>query len=166
MIEKIIDFVNKWFLVVILCCIAFMFLVIEVRSEELSDVDLGYIQEDKIWLALNIYFESRNEPTNKAKIAVAHAVLNRVYSKHFPNTIKEVIVQKSQFSWYWDGKSDTPEDKESWEDALALADLAIDTHIPNKSLKGADHYHAWYVNPTWKDDMVLVAEYGAHIFYK
>ena len=51
------------------------------------------------WLALNIYHEARGEGV-MGKIAVAVVTLNRVGNDDFPDTIKEVITQHKQFSWY------------------------------------------------------------------
>lgn len=129
-------------------------------------VDEGYLQEDLTWLALNIYFEARNDPTIHGRLGVAHAVLNRVYSSKYPNTIKGVVTQPGQFSWYWDGKSDEPTDKKSWMTSWELAELALSTYNPNKSLGGALYYHAWYVDPYWTSDKVLVGNYGEHYFYR
>ena len=72
-------------------------------------------------LSLNIYYEARNQPL-RGQMAVAEVVLNRVEDKNFPDTICEVVMEgptyswkpdfpvrhKCQFSWYCDGKSDTP----------------------------------------------------------
>lgn len=127
-------------------------------------IDQGFIQEDIVWLALNIYFESRCQSLED-KLALAYVVLNRVYSKRYPNTIKDVITQYKQFSWYWDGKSDTPKDKKAWKTSWITAELAINTYVPGR-INGATHYHALYVSPYWKDDMQIVAIKGSHILYR
>ena len=48
------------------------------------------------YLACLINAEAKGEPY-KGKLAVANVVINRVKSKKYPNTIKKVIKQKSQF---------------------------------------------------------------------
>lgn len=53
----------------------------------------SYSQEDVEWLARAVYSEARGEPY-EGQVAVAAVVLNRVKSKDFPNTIKDVIFQK------------------------------------------------------------------------
>lgn len=56
-----------------------------------------YNSDDVNWLSRIIYAESGNQPL-AGKLAVGNVVLNRVKSSRFPNTIKEVIFQKNQFS--------------------------------------------------------------------
>ena len=129
-------------------------------------VDPGFLEEDLIWLALNIYFEARNDDTVQGRLYVAQTVLNRVYSNAYPNTIKAVVTQHKQFSWYWDGKSDEPTDEKAFNDSLELAELALSTYNPSKSINGALCYHAWYVTPYWADDMEYIGYYGAHKFYR
>ena len=70
-------------------------------------------------LAMNIYFETKAASLADA-MAVSDVVMNRVYSRHFPNNICDVVYQavkhengtpkrnQCQFSWYCDGKSDEP----------------------------------------------------------
>jgi spore germination cell wall hydrolase CwlJ-like protein len=82
-------------------------------------------------LALNIYFEARS--SNLAdQAAVADVVLNRVESSKYPGTVCKVVKQarlwkgnpvrdKCQFSWYCDGKSDTPKDLDAWLNAQYVA---------------------------------------------
>lgn len=48
-------------------------------------------------LANVIYHEARGE-SRTGQAAVAYVVLNRVADKRFPNTVKEVIWQRNQFS--------------------------------------------------------------------
>ena len=79
-------------------------------------------RQSMVCLAKNIYFEARDQST-KGQIGVALVTINRVNSKHFPNTLCKVVHQgqinrygkmilhKCHFSWYCDGKSDTPKDK-------------------------------------------------------
>ena len=47
--------------------------------------------------ALTIWCEARGEGVD-AMVAVADVIMNRVRSKYFPLTVKEVILQESQFS--------------------------------------------------------------------
>lgn len=66
-------------------------------------------------MADNAYFESALE-SRIGKRQVVYAVMDRVASKHYPNTPCKVIWQKardkrsgkvvSQFSWTWDGRVD------------------------------------------------------------
>lgn len=134
------------------------------------------ILEAVICLAMNMYHEARGEG-EEAMMAVAEVTLNRVKSHKYPNTVCEVVKQgytdrkgsmilnKCQFSWYCDGKSD----KMRNEDMRNLAEeLAIDylTGLETNLTKGATHYHAVYVKPRWRKSFSKTTKIGSHIFYK
>ncbi len=57
---------------------------------------VSYTDEELQWLAKIIYTEARDEPYD-GLVAVGAVVLNRIEDKYFPNTIYDVIFQKSQF---------------------------------------------------------------------
>lgn len=134
---------------------------------------------DRECLAKNIYFEAKNQSLT-GQMAVGIVTLKRVESNRFPNTICGVVTQtrhthangfpvkhKCQFSWYCDGKKDTPINPESWELAqhVAGALLSKESSIADIT-NGADHYHADYINPpVWTSQMVKVARIENHIFY-
>ena len=127
------------------------------------------IETALLCLALNMYFEARSEPI-AGQIAVAEVTLNRVASPDYPNTICEVVLQERgrtcQFSWWCDGKSDTPTAPQAFQRSTALAKMMIEDgqYI---SVVGDDvtHYHAQSVNPYWSDDLGYVQQVGNHIFY-
>jgi hypothetical protein len=121
-------------------------------------------------LAQNIYFEARSEP-HVGKLAVAHVVMNRVASKRFPGSICEVIRQggsaqlnRCQFSWWCDGKSDKPGNLRAWRESLKLAS-DIYWGLVEDPTEGAMWYHADYVSPNWRTDLVEGPKFGRHIFY-
>ena len=116
-------------------------------------------------LADNIYFESSNQ-SEVGQIAVANVTMNRMYSKHFPNTICDVVWEPQQFSWTHDGKSDVPSDAAKYASIYNLAELVYNGHIPDVT-EGATFYHADYVNPHWASAMdEKVAKIDNHIFYR
>lgn len=133
---------------------------------------LAHLDGDEIdCLALNIYFEARNQSLHGQK-AVAWVTLNRMYTARYPDTICEVVWQPRQFSWTHDGLSDVPggnaiEDA-AWEEAQQVAIDVLVAEFENKQdpTRGATHYHADYVNPYWADSYAQVASIGEHIFYK
>ncbi len=121
-------------------------------------------------LSLNVYHEARNQP-DEGKRAVAHVTLNRVQSKRFPNTVCGVVLQgaqrrggKCQFSWWCDGKSDTPRDRDAW---------GVAQHVAYDVFMGADHdltegslwYHTLDTKPVWRTRLVKFAAFGDHVFY-
>ncbi len=53
---------------------------------------MDFVLTPLICMALNVYFESRNQPLI-GQIATADTVLNRVHSEDFPDTVCEVVMQ-------------------------------------------------------------------------
>ena len=110
-----------------------------------------------ICLALNTYHEAKNQSL-VGQIATAQVVMNRVEDKRFPNTICEVVKQgptrpswedpkkeypikhRCQFSWYCDGKDDTPKNEKAWKKAQDVAFLVIYDKIKLDVTEGATHY--------------------------
>ena len=121
-------------------------------------------------LAMNIYFEARNEPY-EGKVAVSHVVLNRVASPRFPSSVCGVIREGGQkkkhacqFSWYCDGLEDIPKNQRAWKESVAIAKKVHDGKTKDPS-RGAMWYHADYVSPDWRNDYPRLAKIGTHIFY-
>lgn len=125
-------------------------------------------QDDTHCLALNIYHEARSEPV-EGQVAVALVTLNRVKSDRYPGTVCEVVKQYKQFSWYWDGKRDTPMEKTAWYMSQQLAEYMI--KHPDITLfdltKGATHYYnPRLADPDWKNDGTIIRDIGNHRFIR
>lgn len=133
-------------------------------------------------MALNMYFEARNQDTTEAMAAVGYTVLNRVASERYPNTICSVVYQgrrdsvgnyvrnRCQFSWVCDGKADVPNmrhpvEAQAWEKANEVA-LQVLTGAIDNPVGNATMYHATYVNPRWARAYDMVAQIEDHIFYE
>ena len=155
-------------------------------SANAGEMDILFDEADnpEYWcLAQNIYYEARG--SNLAdQVAVADVVLNRVQDSRYPDTICGVVRQGKQkpswkdpskmvmvrnmcqFSWYCDGKSDYPTDKDAWVNAQQRAYMMM-VHGDFRGIsQGATHYHAKYVNPSWARQFDLVGRIGVHIFYR
>ena len=115
-------------------------------------------------LAYNIYFEARNQLTQH-QFAVAFVTINRKNSKLFPDTICGVIKQRLQFSWYWDGKSDKPQESSALATAFKVAKLALSGNFTDNT-GGALWYHNQTVNPHWASNLEKVGTFGDHTFYR
>jgi spore germination cell wall hydrolase CwlJ-like protein len=129
-------------------------------------------------LALAIYWEARNQSTI-AKIAVAEVVLHRTMSEIFPNDVCKVIKQgphiryspirnRCQFSWYCDGKPDTPDDIYSWRESLRIAKIMLKVYPYTFTDLPRDTYYFHSVHKPQKPffrKKHYVARVGDHLFY-
>jgi len=158
------------------------FLTTATYDVSLSEADM-HMLEETMCLADNIYHESRNQGT-AGQLAVAAVTLNRANDERFPDSICDVVKQgptkpswktgepipvrhRCQFSWYCDGKDDTPQDMTTFQN---IYDLSYDIVYGNILLiditDGATHYHADYVNPSWASSKEKTTEIEDHIFYR
>ncbi len=130
-------------------------------------------QADLMCLARNIYHESRGEPI-AGQYAVAEVTLNRVDSRHFPDTVCEVVYEKrfdagrnrlvGAFSWTEFDSVAEPRGIE-WQRARRAAETIYDEqHEP--TIPGALFYHADSIEPRWAKTKNRVAKIGSHIFYE
>ena len=114
-------------------------------------------------LALNIYFEARDQPID-GQLMVAEVTLNRVASPDFPDSICDVVWQPGAFSWTHDGKSDKPRDLRAFANAVIIANDAINN--PSVLLgTSATFYHEQSIHPYWADKMAVIGRIGDHVFY-
>ena len=129
-------------------------------------------------LALNIYFEARNQKTVEAKASVGWAVINRVHHPKYPDTVCEVVEAtrkvngaiKCQFSWYCDAIPNEPNtsnvvEARAWEEAKALAYGILEYSVPNP-IEDAIMYHTTAIKPYWMASYDAVSTVGSHIFYR
>ena len=119
--------------------------------------------DDIKWLSLNIYHESRSEPIN-GQFLVALTTLNRVKDSKYPNSIKNVITEKSQFSWYWDGKSDQPRNTQSWMNSIYISSITMVLY-KYIDFRNILWYHNHTVVPKWSRNLNKVIIVGNHSFY-
>ena len=127
-------------------------------------------------LALNIYFEARNQSL-EGQMAVTHVVLNRAADPKFPDEVCDVVYQsrtyesgfpkrhQCQFSWYCDGKSDEPKEQAAFEDAIRVVTYMAVSDVDDLT-HGATHYHAISVSPAWAKEKTKTVQIGDHIFYR
>ena len=113
-------------------------------------------------IAIAVYFEARGENL-AGQMMVAETILNRVADPRWPNTACKVVKQRSQFSFYSDGKSDKPKNRELYLVATDVASEALEgKHLNSGSL----WFHANYVKPSWRHRLEVSVRIGRHIFYK
>jgi N-acetylmuramoyl-L-alanine amidase len=149
------------------------------------------IAEALMCLALNAYHEARDQDI-RGMVAVSQVVMNRVESDLFPDDVCEVVMQgptreswktrqyidideedreyypirhRCQFSWYCDGKDDTPYEEKAWGQARLVANGVYYQKL-YPLVGDALWYHADYVTPEWAESKREVAQIGNHIFYE
>jgi len=118
---------------------------------------------DVLCLALNIYWEARNQP-DIGQRGVSHVVLNRMADPRFPDSICDVIHQPAQFSWFWDGLPDIPTTGKAWDRANRIAVEVISGQSLDPT-GGALYYHANTVRPYWAAEFTLTVVISDHYFY-
>lgn len=121
-------------------------------------------------LAEAIYYEARSESVAGQK-AVAEVVLNRVKSRHFPNTICGVVYQGAkrkhgcQFSFACDGSTTSMPYGKHWQRAQDIAEYMMINGNQNLTNR-ATHYHTNNVKPHWAKHLRFTRQYGTHLFYR
>ncbi len=121
-------------------------------------------------LAEAVYYEARSETTAGQK-AVAEVVLNRVKSKHYPNTVCGVVYQGAerstgcQFSFTCDGSMAKSPKGKLWSRSKNIAALALTGAMPAIT-NGSTHYHTVDVSPHWAPNMRPTVLIDSHQFYR
>lgn len=128
--------------------------------------------QDLNCLTKNVYHEARGEPVD-GQYAVAEVTMNRVASKHYPNTVCEVVYQAnfdvirkrnvSAFSWT-ELDMTAPVDGRIWKRAWKIAAEVYDEQAELR-VEGALFYHSRYIRPRWSRRKRSIAKIGRHIFY-
>lgn len=117
-----------------------------------------------------IYYEARGE-NYQGQVAVAEVVMNRVRSKHYPNTVCGVVYQGShrvtgcQFTFTCDGAIHRRPRGRAWERAQQVATQVMLGYARPVTMR-ATHYHTRAVNPVWNSGLVETTRLGSHIFYR
>ena len=149
------------------------------KKEEKEEMEklVKYDKEDILWLARNIFFEARSEGIH-GRMVIANVTINRTLDRRWPNTIKEVVQQPWQFSWFNEGVVPpiAQEEQEVFEECYELAKFCLDLYddmAKNSDFKvdgiahGADHYFADYIKmPSWAKKMTYLGKVGRHLLYK
>jgi spore germination cell wall hydrolase CwlJ-like protein len=117
-----------------------------------------------------IYYEARSESLIGQK-AVAEVILNRRRSKHFPDTICEVVFQGSdrktgcQFSFTCDGSISGEIEEKNWKRSQNVAKLIMMGGV-RPFTENSTHYHTVDISPPWINDLRPTRKIGSHMFYR
>ena len=142
----------------------------------MKKVDL-YDKDELDLVTATIFGEARGESI-EGKVAVGWVIKNRVLDDRWPNTYKEVILQRKQFSC-WNKKDRNYEKTVNatianrchadpvWRECRLVAHgILYDRLLDNT--RGSNHYHANYIEkPYWvKSKKCEFKEmYGKQLFY-
>jgi N-acetylmuramoyl-L-alanine amidase len=121
--------------------------------------------EDMKYMSEAIYFEARDQAI-VGQVAVGCTILNRVNKKNWPNSVREVVHQHKQFSYYSDGKPEVYNDKKSHYIAWEVSDKVLNSNICDM-FDGVDHYLNKELSPAkWYESMSFIMTIGDHTFYR
>lgn len=121
-------------------------------------------------LAEAIYYEARGESV-VGQLAVAEVVVNRVRSKHYPDSFCGVVYEGSyrstgcQFTFTCDGSLRHRPYGAAWRQANLVAGGVIGG-LARPMTHRATHYHTNEVDPYWSGSLIETTRIGAHIFYR
>ena len=125
-------------------------------------------------LAKNIFYEAQNQPV-LGMVAIADVTLNRVKDPRWPSTICAVVEQRRwikkrlicQFSWFCDGKSDSPKPEalQAFNLCYMIAELRLNNSGMSILPKDVYWYHNDSVQPYWASAYSPYATIGDHTFY-
>jgi len=120
-------------------------------------------------LANAVYFESRGEAV-RGQIAVAQVILNRVFSPFYPNDVCSVVNQRNsrgcQFSYTCDGIPNVVTEQTAWVRSKHIAHDMLVGKLWMPEVAKATHYHAYWVSPSWANEMKRISRLGVHTFYR
>lgn len=118
-----------------------------------------------------IYFEARGEAV-RGQIAVAQVVMNRTFSGFYPNTVCGVVYQNKhrhfacQFTFACDNNPDVVTEPDMWDRAKKIAKAMLDGQLWLPEVGKSTHYHAYWVHPSWVNEMKKMYKFGVHTFYR
>jgi spore germination cell wall hydrolase CwlJ-like protein len=122
-------------------------------------------------LAEAIYFEARGEAV-RGQIAVAQVVMNRTFSGFYPTTVCGVVYQNKhrhyacQFTFACDNIADVVREPDMWDRAKKIARAMLDGQLWLPEVAKSTHYHAYWVRPSWVNEMKKMYKFGVHTFYR
>jgi spore germination cell wall hydrolase CwlJ-like protein len=140
-------------------------------AERLGLLDEKSRAKSEKCLAEAVYFEARGEAV-RGQIAVAQVVMNRTFSGFYPNTVCGVVYQNKhrhlacQFTFACDNNPDVVREPDMWERAKKIAKAMLDGQLWLPEVAKSTHYHAYWVRPSWVNEMKKMYKFGVHTFYR
>ena len=105
------------------------------------------VSAEDIDLIAKVVMSEASAQSYTCKVAIAETIINRVLSDRFPNTVKEVVTSKGQYSIQNNGEV-TPDCYNATFEALTEQKYPSDMYYFR-----SDHYHTWAVDYIKIDSM-------------
>ena len=140
-------------------------------AEQLGLFDEKSRAKSEKCLAEAVYFEARGEAV-RGQIAVAQVVMNRTFSGKYPDTVCGVVYQNKhrhlacQFTFACDNNADVVREPDMWDRARKIAKAMLDGQLWLPEVAKSTHYHAYWVRPSWVNEMKKMYKFGVHTFYR
>ncbi len=144
---------------------------VKTPAERLGLVDEKSRAKSEKCLTEVVYFEARGE-AERGQIAVAQVVLNRAFSGKYPDTVCGVVYQNKhrhlacQFTFACDNNPDVVKEPDMWDRAKKIAKAMLDGQLWLPEVAKSTHYHAYWVRPSWVNEMKKMYKFGVHTFYR
>ncbi len=129
---------------------------------DIIQLSRGTVTRDELMLmARAIYAEARGE-SFLGQVAVGAVILNRVHSPFFPNTIREVIMQRNKHTFQFTPVSNGTINLEPDETAIKAALEALKGNDPTGG--ALFFYNPAISTDQWITTLPVVAKIGRHVF--
>ncbi|MGM0500042.1 MAG: cell wall hydrolase [Bacillota bacterium] len=132
----------------------------DLMPELKAELNYNISRDEIILLARIIHGEARGEDF-RGKVAVGSVILNRIKSNRFPDTIRDVILQKGQFSSLMDGQANYYPGEEELQAARAAL-LGYDPTLGSIFFYNPDIA----TNTAWISQRNFVTRIGGHVFLR
>ena len=129
--------------------------------DDISPIQQFSITDEEIEMLKYIVEQETRGGSYRHKCIVTNVVLNRVKDSRFPNTVKEVLLQKNQFSSTWNYYQKRNKPDENTENAV---DNVLNGKEKDES-NGALYFHSMS-SDGWFSSLSFVMEMEGHRFFK
>ena len=131
------------------------------QSVDISPIQQFSITDEEIEMLKYIVEQETRGGSYRHKCIVTNVVLNRVKDSRFPNTVREVLLQKNQFSstWNYYQKRNKPDEK---------TENAVNNVLNGKERdesNGALYFHSMS-SDGWFSSLSFIMEMEGHRFFK
>lgn len=130
-------------------------------NEIITPIQQFSITDEEIEMLKYIVQQEAGSGSYKHKCIITNVILNRVEDKRFPNTVKEVLLQKNQFSSTWNYYQKKREPDEKTESAV---NDVLNGRVEDES-SGALYFHSMK-SDGWFSSLSFVMEVEGHRFFK